>query len=143
MPTGEGAAHKRKTGMAREDISDEVKRFILKSVISVPYLEALLLLRDNPDRIWDVEHVARRLYINHSTTSVLLANLHEAGFIEKSSGEPLQYYYHPATEDQRNIVDQVARAYASNLIGVTNLIHSKSGTTAQQFADAFILRKDS
>jgi predicted transcriptional regulator len=129
--------------MAREDISDEVKRFILKSVISVPYLEALLLLRDNPGRVWDVEHVARRLYINHSTTSVLLTNLHESGFIEKSDGEPpVQYYYQPATEDQRNIVDQVARAYATNLIGVTNLIHSKSGAKAQQFADAFILRKD-
>lgn len=128
--------------MARQEIPDEVRRFILKSIVSVPYLEALLLLRDNADRSWDVEHVARRLYIDHSTTANLLIKLLESGFIQKLDGEPAQYHYLPASDEQRAIVDRVARAYATNLIDVTNLIHAKGATSAQQFADAFMLRKD-
>lgn len=55
--------------MAREELPDEVRRFILKSVVSVPYLEALLLMRDNPNVVWDVDEVARRLYITPTTAA--------------------------------------------------------------------------
>ncbi|MEJ7688483.1 MAG: hypothetical protein WKG52_16710 [Variovorax sp.] len=42
-----------------------------------------------------------------------------------------------------SIVAQMAQAYASNLIGITNLIHDATHKNAHRFADAFKLRKDS
>lgn len=49
--------------MAREPIPEDVRRFILTSIISVPYLEALLLLRNAPNQWWESATVAQRLYI--------------------------------------------------------------------------------
>jgi hypothetical protein len=37
----------------------------------------------------------------------------------------------------------VAKAYATNLVAVTDVIHSRLDRRAQQFADAFRWRKDS
>ena len=41
------------------------------------------------------------------------------------------------------MVEQLATSYRSNLVEVTALIHSRTGRMAQQFADAFKLRKES
>jgi hypothetical protein len=40
-------------------------------------------------------------------------------------------------------IDQLAAVYAQDLVGVTELIHSRADSRARQFADAFRLRKES
>lgn len=129
--------------MAREDIPDDVRRFILTGIASVPYLEALLLARDAPEQEWDAKSLAQRLYISESAAAELLATMHAASLLACLDGETPHYRYHPESEALRDIVDRVAAVYARNLIEVTNLIHSNSGRKAQQFADAFKWRKDS
>jgi hypothetical protein len=39
------------------------------------------------------------------------------------------------------IVDQLAEIYSENVVGVTELIHARQERRAQQFADAFRLRR--
>jgi Mn-dependent DtxR family transcriptional regulator len=128
--------------MAREPIPEDVRRFILSSIISVPYLEALLLLRNAPDQSWDRTTVAQRLYISEKTATELLADLSAAGFIVVTKSES-SYRYHPNSDELRQMIDQLAETYAKNLVEITNIIHSKTGKKAQQFADAFKWRKDS
>jgi Mn-dependent DtxR family transcriptional regulator len=128
--------------MAREPIPGDVRRFILSSIISVPYLEALLLLRNAPDQSWDRTTVAQRLYISEKTATELLADLSAAGFIVVTKSES-SYRYHPNSDELRQMIDQLAETYAKNLVEITNIIHSKTGKKAQQFADAFKWRKDS
>ncbi|MGN6388514.1 MAG: hypothetical protein ACTHL1_03315 [Burkholderiaceae bacterium] len=129
--------------MAREDIPDDVRRFILTSIASVPYLEALLLARDVPERDWEAKSLAQRLYIGEPAAAELLTTMHAANLLTRLDGETPLYRYHPESDALREIVDRVAMSYARNLIDVTNLIHSNSGRKAQQFADAFKWRKDS
>jgi hypothetical protein len=69
--------------------------------------------------------------------------LHEAGILEVTGDEIQAYCYRPATEELRGMIDRLADVYAKNLVDVTNLVHSKTGKKAQQFADAFKWRKDS
>jgi Mn-dependent DtxR family transcriptional regulator len=128
--------------MAREPIPEDVRRFILSSIISVPYLEALLLLRNAPDQSWDRTTVAQRLYISEKTATELLADLSAAGFIVVTKSES-SYRYHPNSDELRQMIDQLAETYAKNLVEITNIIHSRTGKKAQQFADAFKWRKDS
>lgn len=40
--------------MAGDLIPDDVREFVIRHIESVAQLEALLLLRANPDRAWDV-----------------------------------------------------------------------------------------
>ncbi|HSF32606.1 MAG TPA: hypothetical protein VLK82_19305 [Candidatus Tectomicrobia bacterium] len=127
--------------MAREPIPEDVRRFILTSIASVPYLEALLLLRNASDQSWDSARVAQRLYISEKAATELLSELYAAGFVAATELET-SYRYHPNSAELRQMIDQLAEIYAKNLVEVTNLIHSKIGKRAQQFADAFKWRKD-
>lgn len=120
--------------------TDEMRRFILMNIPSIPYLEALLLIRQDQNHHWGMEELSRRLYINNDHANDLLIKLHEAGIIEKI-GINL-YYYHPLSPEMKETIDRLADVYAKNLIEVTNLIHSQIEKKAHKFANAFIWRKD-
>jgi hypothetical protein len=123
-------------------IPDDIKRFILTSISSVPHLEAMLLLRDEEKFLWDSAMLARRLYIRETSAAKLLSDLHAVGVVVIETDVPT-YRYQPRSAELRRTIDQLASIYVKNIIQVTALIHSKGDKRAQQFADAFKLRKDS
>lgn len=125
--------------MSVHDLPADVRRFILTSVPSVPYLEAVLLLRAEPAKDWNAAELARRLYVPEKTGADLLDQLRASGITQASSEPAVRY---APTAELAALLDQVAQAYASNLVGVTDLIHSRIDRRAQQFADAFRFRKD-
>jgi hypothetical protein len=129
--------------MTREPIPEDVRRFILTSIPSVPYLEAMLLLRNEPAQSWDGKKVAQRLYISEKAAGGLLSDLYAAGVVVVTEHETPFYRHHPSSDELQQMINQLAEAYAKNLVEVTNLIHSKTGKKAQHFADAFKWRKDS
>ncbi len=129
--------------MNRLPISEDLRRFILTSIPSVPFLEALLLLRANPGQQWSGDTLARRLYTSERTGQGLLDELCRSGMAERCAAPHEQLYcYAPASEALRVRIDDLAENYARHLVDVTNLIHSTLDRKAQQFADAFRLRKD-
>lgn len=123
--------------------ADDIKRFILTSIPSVPYLEAMLLLRNETDARWDSAHLAQRLYLSEKAAVTLLEELHDAGIVVSDAHATECYCFCPVSDSLREMIDKVADAYALHLVDVTHLIHSKTGKKAQQFADAFKWRKDS
>ena len=129
--------------MTYKDLPDDVRRFILTSVPSVPYLEAVLLLRADPRAPWDAAAVARRLYLPEPAAGELLRALASAGIAQPYPETPAAFGYEPATPELAAMLDAVAKAYGANLVKVTDLIHSRVDRRAQQFADAFRWRKDS
>ena len=125
--------------MSGDLISDELKRFVLTSIPSVPFLEAMLLLRSEPAAEWDGKRLSRRLYISERAAAQLLHELHAADLARLASRTLPAYCYAPATDVVRGIVDQLAAAYAANLVEITNLIHS--GNKTLYSANAFRLQK--
>ncbi|WP_332815319.1 hypothetical protein [Ramlibacter sp.] len=118
----------------------DLRRFILTSIPSVPYLEAVLLLRAAPTHDWAAADVARRLYLPESRAAELLQQLGSAGVAASASADACRY--HPATDELREMIDRLAAQYAADLVGVSDLIHSGVDKKARQFADAFRWRKD-
>ena len=45
-----------------EQLPDDVQRFIIEHINSVEQLEALLLVRSDPARVWTTEEVSHALY---------------------------------------------------------------------------------
>lgn len=125
--------------MSLPELPADVRRFILTSVPSVPYLEAVLLLRGEPQRHWDAAQLARRLYVPERTAVDLLALLRDSGVTAEAEGGAV--HYAPSAE-LGEMIERVAAAYASDLVAVTDLIHSRIDRRAQQFADAFRFRKE-
>lgn len=124
------------------ELTDDMRRFILTSIPSVPYLEAILLLRTEPAAPWDAQRVARRLYVGEKQAGELLLSLADAGIALAEDPAAGPYRYQPTTTELGELLDQLAQVYAADLVGVTRLIHSRIDKRAQQFADAFRLRKD-
>ncbi|HEY8049829.1 MAG TPA: hypothetical protein VIE63_11695 [Ramlibacter sp.] len=118
-------------------IPDDVRRFILTSVPSVPYLEGMLLLRAGSTSQWQPADLARRLYITQQKADELLKQLAEAGFV---ANDGQCWRWQPAPEVSE-LVDRLARIYANELVEVTELIHTREERRARQFADAFRLRR--
>lgn len=128
--------------MDRAPIPDDVKRFVLLSIPSIPYLEAMLLLRTEMARIWTSSEVAQRLYMSERSANDLLVQLRHSGIVAEISPSPALYCYEPNSDELARAIDKLAVTYAGNLVGITNLIHSKTSKKAQQFANAFIWKKE-
>lgn len=129
--------------MEKAPFPEDLRRFVLTSIPSVPFLEALLLLRANPTRQWDGESLAQRLYVRERTAQALLEDLFRAGMVAPCPcAQQASYQYQPASPQLGERIDALAELYARHLVEVTHLIHSSLDRKAQQFADAFKLRKD-
>jgi len=61
--------------MTEDTIPLEVREFLLECVDTVAQLEALLLLRESPQREWDIPSLARRLYIGEAEARSILSSL--------------------------------------------------------------------
>jgi hypothetical protein len=124
--------------MAESIIPDDLGEFILRHIDTVAELEALLLLRGNPEVEWSAGETSKRLYIDEAAAAATLERLCAAGLLGHNAG---RYRYHGLPEDTARMVDRLADAYARHLVPVTNLIHRKP-RQIRAFADAFRLKKD-
>ena len=130
--------------MDKPSIPEDIRRFVLTSIPSVPFLEALLLMRANPAQRWHRDTLARRLYVAEKTAEGLLADLCNAGMAAPCLPPDTDCYcYQPSEAALRERIDRLADLYSTHLVEVTRLIHSSLDRKAQQFADAFRWRKDS
>jgi hypothetical protein len=125
--------------MTRQPLTDDVRRFVLTSIPSVPYLEAVLLMRSEPALPWDAQRIADRLYLPLARAAHLLRDLCSAGIAVETPQSGCLYQPPPQLEA---MLDTLARIYPANLLAVTELIHSRMDRKAQHFADAFRWRKD-
>lgn len=114
---------------------EEVRRSILSSLPSVPFLEALLLLRAERSRGWDSHRVAGRLSISEGEAVELLQDLAQAGVARRSDDGV--FAYAPATPALDGLLEHLSSAYAQGLVGVTDLIHSRPDRRTHQLAEAF------
>ncbi|HEY0824150.1 MAG TPA: hypothetical protein VGD76_10220 [Ramlibacter sp.] len=126
--------------MTSDNLPDDIRRFVLTSIPSVPYLEALLLLRSQPQQAWGAAAVARRLYVPEARAAELLRALQESELVAWTEGEGFRYA--PRDEALRITIDTLDRLYATRLVEITSLIHTRVEKRAMQFADAFRWKKD-
>lgn len=121
--------------MRRDEIPEEVLRFIEHRIDTVPHMEALLLLWGTPLREWTDAEVSGRVYISRDHALRVLRDLARNELIVARS--PLSFSYNPLW-DETQLLPKVARAYREHLVYVSGLIHAKPASDAvRDFARAF------
>jgi hypothetical protein len=125
-----------------DDFSADARHFIDQHVESLALLEALLLLRSDPQREWDAAEMAKALYIPPDQAGTLLADLIRRGFAKAINLERDLYSYNVADPAIDRLIAEVASAYSNRRVAVISLIYSKPLNKVQTFADAFRLRKE-
>jgi hypothetical protein len=127
--------------MSETQVPQDLRTFILVNVGSVPYLEAMLLLRREPELPWDARRLARRLYVAEKKSEDLLHALLAAGIVVPAGDAEGAFCYRPQSPELGSMVDRLAAFYVSHLMEVTHLIHATHERKAEKFANAFIWRK--
>ena len=84
--------------------------------------------------------LAKRLYLTDGKAGELLGHLLAAGIVAESAQE--RTYTFAPEPALAGMLERLAQLYSSDLVAVTDLIHSTVDRRAFQFADAFRLRKD-
>ena len=123
-------------------IPADVQRFVLTSVPSVPFLEAVLLFRRHRARVLGTTDVMQALYLPEQTVLALLDRLVEAGMLASSAEAGAGWRYAPRDAPLADMLDRLAHAYAHDLVGISNLIHDGTRKSAERFAEAFKIRKE-
>jgi hypothetical protein len=126
--------------MVPSEISAAVLGFIDESIDSVPQLETLLMMKDEPQRAWTVDLVAARTYIPLAEATRVLEALHRRGLI--SPVETGGFIFTAGDVRRRELVDEVARTYRANLTRIATIIHEKPPASLKEFARAFDMKKD-
>lgn len=128
--------------MNHHGIPHKVEAFVLKYIHSIEQLEVLLLLRKESDREWRAEDVSATLRTNPVSAAGRLTDLKARKLISKriDTGEPLYRYTHDA--EVREVMDDVAKFYASHRHAIIELIYLRPAETLRVLADAFRIWKD-
>lgn len=117
---------------------EEVDRFILEEIDSVPHLEALLLLWKRQPNQWSLQDMADALYIAPEAAESILLDLKQRGFAKLQSG---RYSFH-ATGQRNELIAKVDATYRRELVRISTMIHAKPSAAVRAFARAFRFTKD-
>ncbi len=127
--------------MVKPEIPAEVLGFLAANISSVPDLETLLVMSDEPLRSWTATEVAARVYVRAKRASQILELLQRRGLVAQDEAADA-YRFSPAGEDQRALIGLVARTYRSNIVALTTFIHDRTHGAVMEFARAFDLKDE-
>ena len=121
----------------------DVLQFVAEEIDTVPHLEALLLLFEQPGERWTVERMAARLYVAPDAATRILEDLERRRLVKSvSRAEVPEYVYDAEWDVSGRLMADVAAAYRRKLAAVAAFIHSKGSRSVREFARAFDLKKD-
>lgn len=127
--------------MVLEDIPEPVLRFIAKNIDSVPHLEALILLWENPKQVWTQDTIAERIYVSSNDAGAILKDLQQRKLIALQQDDVPQFQLDPAWDSSSTMVELV-HTYRRHLVRIATFIHSNSPSAVREFARAFDFKKD-
>jgi predicted ArsR family transcriptional regulator len=125
--------------MARQHISEGLKRFIREHIQTVFRLEVLLLLHRNQSRSFKSAEVANELGFEKDLAQEQLTALAATGLVVQSNVKESKYRYHPADEALGSVVDQLAASYSKQRVPILSLILAERSDSTRAFVEAFRL----
>lgn len=128
--------------MTTPEIPARVLQFLAERIDSVPQLEALLLLWENPQRQWSEEELAARIYVSRPVAATILQALLRQQLVTAESVPSTRYRYNPQWDAAGETMEEVAASYRRHLVPIATFIHSRASTAVREFARAFDLKKD-
>ena len=124
------------------DFPSEIEQFIAQHIESLAQLEALLLVRREPERSWSCDDLSRQLYVAPDVCLGIVADLERRGFLERVSPQDEIFRYRPGDPAANRLIDQLADLYQQRRVAVITHIYSKPVKKVQTFADAFRFRRE-
>ena len=122
--------------MARQHISEGLKRFLREQIQTVFRLEVLLLLHRNSSRVFTAADVARELGFDNDLAQQQLTELAIRELIEANTAQ-LNYTYGPVNAALVSMVDQLAASYSRQRVPILSVILAEHRHRTRRFSEAF------
>ena len=127
----------RREAMAKQHISQGLKKFIKEKIQTVLRLEVLLLLHHQQTRSFTVAEVANELGFEKEDVNGQLTALKRIGVVVESNLDKHKYRYQPVNEALRSMVDQLAVGYSNQRVPILSVILAEHTDRTRLFAEAF------
>jgi hypothetical protein len=120
-------------------IPAEIVDFLDRHISTVWALELLLLMRQNPSRIWTVADLAKELRASPPVITRVVPPLLAAGIVVEADGG---LRYGPKRDDLSDTIERLENLYKQLPVTIIRHIALAPHREAQSFADAFKFRKE-
>ena len=121
---------------------EQIDRFIVDEIDSVPQLEALLLVWNNRPKEWTGDSMARELYVSPDVAQDILRRLAQRRLIAEVNANSGRYILLMDSIEREQLLASLDKVYRRELVRVSNMIHSKASRAVRDFASAFRFKKD-
>ena len=121
--------------MAKQRISDGLRKFLKERIQTVLRLEVLLLLHEHQPTAFTVPELANRLGVENDITASELRQLEAIGVAVQSRTD--KYRYQPLNETQRSLIEQLALQYPKHRISILSVMLAEHPQRPRLFAEAF------
>lgn len=121
---------------------EQIDRFLVEHIDTVPQLEALLLVWNRRPKKWYCSEIAKALYIPLDLAKDVIRHLIDHGLLAKAEGGADAFEMQTASEEINWLVAGMDATYRRELVRVSNLIHEKASRAVRDFASAFRFKKE-
>jgi hypothetical protein len=122
--------------MAKQHISESLKRFLREQIQTVFRLEVLLLLHRNRSRSFTAADIAHELGFDSDLAEQQLIALVTLQVIKTNSDQSC-YRYAPVNAELRSMVDQLAAGYSRQRVPILSMILAEHPDRTRLFSEAF------
>lgn len=123
--------------MAKQHLSEDLKKFIKEKIQTVLRLEVLLLLHQQQYRSFTAAEVANELGFEKDDTMDQLTALESVGVVVHSNPDKPKYSYHPLDATLSSLVEQLAAGYSKQRVPILSVILADHPDRTRLFAEAF------
>ena len=129
--------------MAKQFISEGLRKFLREKIQTVLRLEVLLVLHNQQPRALTAPEVANRLGFESDTTAHELGELEAIGVVVQSESDKTKYVYHPPNETVRSLIEQLALDYPKHRVPILSVMLAEHPDRTRLFTEAFkIIRRN-
>lgn len=128
--------------MAADCYREQVDRFILAELDTVPHLEALLILWNCRPKSQSADNIAHLLYVHREVAAKVLADLVQRNLVASDGTDTNAFRYNSRSPETDTLMHNVETMHRTELIRISGLIHSKASAAVRDFARAFRFKKD-
>ena len=120
--------------IAKQQISESLRRFLKEKIQTALRLEVLLLLHQHRPNAFTAPEVASQLGFENDTTAQELVELEAIGVIAQANS---QYKYQPLNARLEVMVERLAAGYAKQRIPILSVILAEHTDRTRRFTQAF------
>ena len=123
--------------VAKQHISEDLKRFIKENIQTMLRLEVLLLLHQRQPGAFTAAEVAGELNFDNETTAQELMALEADGLVAHVQSDKFKYTYRPLNPTLESLIEELAMGYSQQRVPILSAMLAEHPDRIRCFAEAF------